>query len=335
MRYLVTIALAFFGLVAEAQEWEDYQVFNGSAGNTNLRIISSTDTDLFAPLIERFIVENPEVAIEYFMTGTADIDQIFRQNPSSYDIVISSAMDLQLKLTNDGYALILETVTHQSWAQWRQSLFAFTSEPAAIVINKQAFTDLPTPQSRQNLIKAMRNRPDIFRGRVGTYDIRRSGLGYLFATQDSRASETYWRLMEVMGGLDVQLYCCSGDMIDDLTDGTIAVAYNVLGSYAEARIENGDLFEIIDLSDFQTTMMRTAFVSAETKEAQAAERFIQELIDHQSLSGTVKQTLPSLTPDQNGVDRGAIALEPALMTFLDNLKRRKFIEEWESAIIQD
>lgn len=335
MRNLITLALVFFGFVAEAQEWEDYQVFNAGADNSTLRIISSTDTDLFAPLIQRFTAENPKIAIEYFVTGTADIDTIFRQNPSDYDIVISSAMDLQLKLTNDGNALLLETVTHQPWAQWRQSLFAFTSEPAAIVINKQAFTDLPTPKSRQDLIKAMRNRPDIFSGRIGTYDIRRSGLGYLFATQDSRASETYWRLMEVIGGLDVQLYCCSGDMIDDLTDGTIAVAYNVLGSYAEARVENGDLFEIINLSDFETTMMRTALVSAETKEAQAAEKFIQDLIDHQSRSETFKRTLPTLTTDQNGVDGGAIALEPALMTFLDNLKRSKFIEEWESAIIQD
>lgn len=334
MRNLVTLALVFFGFVAEAQEWEDYQVFNAGADNS-LRIISSTDTDLFAPLIQRFTAENPKITIEYFVTGTADIDTIFRHNPGDYDIVISSAMDLQLKLTNDGKALFLETITHQPWAQWRQSLFAFTSEPAAIVINKRAFTDLPTPKSRQDLIKAIRNRPDIFRSKIGTYDIRSSGLGYLFATQDSRASETYWRLTEVMGGLDVQLYCCSGDMIDDLTDGTIAVAYNVLGSYAEARVENGDLFEIIDLSDFETTMMRTALVSAETKEPQAAASFIQDLIDHQSSPRTIQQTLPALTTDQNRVDRGAIALEPALMTFLDNLKRSKFIEEWQSAIIQD
>lgn len=296
MRHLVTLALLLVGLAGHAQEWEDYQIFNAAPGKTNLRIISSTDTDLFAPLIDSFTAENPEIAIEYFVTGTADIDRIFRESPNDFDIVISSAMDLQLKLTNDGYARVLETVTHQPWVEWRQSLFAFTSEPAAIVVNKQAFSDLPTPQSRQDLIKAMRNRPDIFRGKVGTYDIRRSGLGYLFATQDSRASETYWRLMEVMGRLDVPLYCWSGDMIDDLTDGTIAVAYNVLSSYAEARIENDDLFEIINLSDFQTTMMRTALVSAETKEVQAATRFIQHLIHHQLSAGAFKQTLPPSQP---------------------------------------
>lgn len=335
MRYLITLAFLICGTTLAAQDWEDQQVFNDDPSAVQLRIISSTDTALFAPLLRAFLTENPDISIAYYVTGTAELDRIFRAQPASFDVVISSAMDLQLKLTNDGYARVLDTLAYQPWAQWRQSLFAFTSEPAAIVINKQAFADLPAPQSRQDLIKAMRTRPDIFNRRVGTYDIRRSGLGYLFATQDSRASETYWRLMEVMGGLDVQLYCCSGDMIDDLTDGTIAVAYNVLGSYAEARVENGDLFEIISLSDFQTTMMRTALVSRDTTRPQAATTFIQALIDYQSGKQSGPQALPPLNTDQSSTDRGAIALEPALMTFLDSLKRRKFIAEWESALIQD
>ncbi|WP_338153270.1 hypothetical protein [Pseudophaeobacter leonis] len=92
---------------------------------------------------------------------------------------------------------------------------AFTSEPAAIVINRAAFAGHVIPKTRQELIEALRARPETFHGRVGTYDVRDSGLGYLLATQDARASETYWRLMEVMGALDVRLYCCSGSMIDD------------------------------------------------------------------------------------------------------------------------
>jgi len=226
-----------------------------------------------------------------------------------------------------------------SWAEWRQSLFAFTSEPAAIVINRAAFDGFAVPQSRQELIEALRARPDVFRNRVGTYDVRRSGLGYLFATQDARASETFWRLMEVMGALDVRLYCCSGEMIDDLTDGTIAVAYNVLGSYAQARVEAlaeaQDALEIILPSDFPTTMMRTAFVSDATTQPDAAELFIQHLVARQSKAGSGPHALPLLNGPQNRAERATIALEPALLTFLDTLKRNKFLEEWESALIQN
>ena len=103
------------------------------------------------------------------------------------------------------------------------------------MINKAVFENLPIPQSRQEMIETLRSNPDTFKGRIGTYDVRASGLGYLFATQDARRSETYWRLTEIMGTLDVQLYRGSGEMIDDLAVGKIAISYNVLGSYAKAR----------------------------------------------------------------------------------------------------
>lgn len=335
MRNLVALVLICLSHAVWAQDWEDRQVFNGAHAKTTLRIISSTDTDLFAPLIEAFVAGNPDIAIEYLVTGTADIDGRFRKTPEAFDVAISSAMDLQLKLTNDGYASKLTGVSQPAWAHWRQSLFAFTSEPAAIVINRAAFEGLPIPRSRQELIEVLRMRPDVFRGRVGTYDVRKSGLGYLFATQDARASETFWRLMEIMGGLDVQLYCCSGDMIDDLTDGTIAVAYNVLGSYAEARAESRDSLEIVLPADFPTTMMRTALVSRASTRQAAAEKFIRFLVAHQSSPNEETRLLPSLHDRANGTERAIIALEPALMTFLDTLKRNKFLLEWESALIQN
>lgn len=335
MRNLIALGLILLCHAGWAQNWEDRQVFNAAHATKTLRIISSTDTELFAPWIEAFVSRNPQIAIEYLVTGTADIDRRFRETPDAFDIAISSAMDLQFKLTNDGYALELEGVSHPAWAQWRQSLFAFTSEPAAIVINRAAFEGLPIPGSRQELIEALRARPDVFRGRIGTYDVRQSGLGYLFATQDARASETFWRLMEVMGGLDARLYCCSGEMINDLTNKTIAVAYNVLGSYAAARAESQNILEIVLPSDFPTTMMRTAFVSRETDKPMAARQFIQFLVTYQSRSSHAARSLPPLRNRERGTKRATIALEPALMTFLDALKRTKFLSEWEDALIQN
>lgn len=335
MRYCLTLILLVWGGGLWAQDWEDRRVFNPDGVGAELRILSSTDTDLFQPLIEAFLDENADVSIEYLVTGTADLDRLFRETPDAFDIVISSAMDLQLKLTNDGFALPLESVAHPAWAEWRQSLFAFTSEPATIVVNRAAFEGYPIPASRQELIEALRTRPEVFRGRVGTYDVRQSGLGYLFATQDARASETFWRLMELMGGLDMRLYCCSGDMIDDLTDGTIAVAYNVLGSYAEARVDAQDVLEIVLPSDFPTTMMRTALVSRVTKEPGAAEAFVRHLVDRQSDTANRPSSLPGLFGPDKDVELVTIPLEPALMTFLDTLKRGRFLSEWESAVIQD
>lgn len=334
MRYLILLALWVFPMLAHAQDWEDQRMF-GVDGSPPLRIISSTDTSFFAPIINSFLAERPGVAIEYLVTGTADLDRIFRTSPAEFDVVISSAMDLQLKLANDGFAGRIDDIAHPAWAQWRQSLFAFTTEPATIVVNKAAFAGQDVPRTRLELIQALRADPDRFRGRVGTYDVRQSGLGYLFATQDARASESFWRLTEVMGSLDARLYCCSGAMIDDLADGTIAVAYNVLGSYAQARQDTRDRLEVILPSDFPTTMMRTALVSREAQQPQTAADFIRHLTIAQSQGADLESfPLPPLITQPDAAGRSRIALEPALMTYLDKLKRRTFMREWESAIIQ-
>lgn len=333
MRSFIAIVLIWFASPLAAQEWEDRRVFNKDASKRTLRIISSTDTALFASIIESFISVNPDVAVEYLVAGTSDIEQRVRASPASFDVIVSSAMDLQLKMANDGLARMLPELSYPSWAHWRKSLFAFTSEPAAIVINKAAFAGHPVPKTRQELITSLRARPEIFEGRVGTYDVRRSGLGYLFATQDARVSETFWRLMEVMGALDVKLYCCSGDMIDDLSDGTIAVAYNVLGSYALARVKSGAPLEIILPADFPTTMMRTAFTSAQAPDPEMATAFIAHLITRGGVE-EVDGGLPALAKQAGQASQVSIALEPSLLTFLDTMKRRRFLAEWENAVIQ-
>jgi iron(III) transport system substrate-binding protein len=334
MRYFAVLVFIFAPFVGYAQDWEDEQVFGSPNPTSTLRVLSSTDTSFFAPIIETFIAQRPDIEVQYLVTGTTNLDDIFRQNPDEFDVVISSAMDLQLKLANDGFALRLDGISHPGWAQWRSSLFAFTTEPAAIVINNAAFSDLPIPATRQDLIEVLRENPETFVGKIGTYDVRQSGLGYLFATQDARASETFWRLMEVIGSLDAQLYCCSGDMIDDLMTGRILVAYNVLGSYALARSKTTDMLTVILSSEFPTTMMRTALVSNVASQPELAEAFVNHLLQPQIDGEPQDFPLPPLEAFQNTTGRAAIRLEPALMTYLDTLKRQTFIREWQSAIIQ-
>ena len=95
---------------------------------------------------------------------------------------------------------------------------------------------LAVPRTRRDLIALLRDHPDRFRGRVGSYDPAVSGAGYLFAAQDARLSDTFWRLAEVMGRLDAKLYCCSGDMIAAIRRGDLLMAYNVLGQLCRAKI---------------------------------------------------------------------------------------------------
>ncbi|WP_299371746.1 substrate-binding domain-containing protein [uncultured Tateyamaria sp.] len=334
MRSLVLLVAMIWAPFVWAADLEDRQMFEGAAAETTLRVISSTDTDIFAPILEGFLAQRPDLRIDYAVAGSADIVTLIADCPDCYDIAISSAMDLQLKLANDGLARRLSGLEQTAGTQWRQTLFGFTLEPATIVLNRAAFAGRPVPETRQQLIEAVRADPAHFRGRLGTYDVRLSGLGYLFATQDARTSETYWRLMEVFGSLDARLYCCSGDMIDDLAKGDLFVAYNVLGSYASTRPETRDKVAIITPSDFATTMMRTALVLDATGEEAAA----TDLVAYLTQGAWADAAQPEYPLPSIGVSDPArlnvVSLEPGLLVYLDRLKRQIFLEAWTSALVR-
>ena len=306
-----------------------------------LRILSTADIDLFTPMILSFQRQNPEVTVNYDVVSSTELMRALQDEQAPYDIAVSSAMDLQIKLANDGLALAhnsLATALLPDWGKWHDYVFAFTQEPATIVISREAFANFGIPKTRQDLISILRDHPDVFRGRVGTYDLRNSGLGYLFATQDARTSEVFWRLAEVLGNLDVQLYCCSGAMIDDVSRGKIAMAYNVLGSYAVAREDAKDKIQIIAPRDFTTVMMRTALIPTTSQNPKVAAKFVDHLIVSawSAEETSVAYPFPAINrnPAASDTSLRPIRMGPGLLVYLDGLKKRRFLTEWQNAILQ-
>lgn len=107
MRYIFILIFSLFSPPVLGQGWEDQRLFSNGTSSQTLRILSNTDTRFFAPIIESFLATQPSLSIDYLVTGSADLYDTFRTSPAEFDVVISSAMDLQFKLANDGYALPL------------------------------------------------------------------------------------------------------------------------------------------------------------------------------------------------------------------------------------
>jgi iron(III) transport system substrate-binding protein len=99
-------------------------------------IYGSADIEAFAPVIEAFQDDNPFVGVEYHQLQTLEMYDITQRQRASgeanADLIISSSMDLQMKLANDGYAISYqssETDALPHWARWRNEAFAVTQEP--------------------------------------------------------------------------------------------------------------------------------------------------------------------------------------------------------------
>lgn len=338
MRHIILpILISLSASVASAFEIEARADFGTQPESETIRILSTADINYFTPVIESFRAFRPDLAIEYTVASSTEVMDAIVREKQPFDIVISSAMDLQTKLANDGLAREHISPTTQNlpdWAVWNDMVYAFTQEPAGFVISNALFDGLPIPQNRQKLITALRQNPDRFKGRVGTYDIRKSGAGYLFATQDARVSDTYWRLTEVMGRLDPTLYCCASEMITDVVNGDLAVAYNVLASYAE-KSPHQDKFTIILPSDFSIVMLRTMLIPKTSKKPVLAANFLDFVLAQTYPSGVspLLKTQSLEEAEQSTLYR--ISMGPGLLVYLDYFKKKNFIAEWENAIVQD
>jgi len=328
--------------VAAAFEVENRAMFAApQPAQSTLSILSTTDLEAFAPVIEAFQAEHPNVSVDYTIANTAQVMQAITQERQQFDLAISSAMDLQTKLANDGFAQRYSspaTAAQPDWAKWGDAVFAFTQEPATLVISEAAFEGLEVPRTRDELITLLRSHPERFKDKIGTYDVRISGLGYLFATQESRASESYWRLTEIMGQLGTRLYCCSGQMIDDVANGKLAMAYNVLGSYAATSALSESGIRVVEFDDYVSVMLRTAAIPSAAQNPERAAEFIDFLV---TLDGRPELAATSgLRP----INEAALAentawrpvrLGPGLLVFLDHLKRESFLRNWVGSILQE
>lgn len=340
----ITAILTGFMLAATplaAFEVEDSKVYDAAAGTSIIRIISTADIDVFEPIILAFQQQHPDIDVDYTVASSAEVMKALYEEGEPFDLAISSAMDLQTKLANDGYARTYAstvTATLPDWANWRDQLFAFTQEPAVLVVSEAAFRDIPLPTTREDLIELLRDHPEHFQGRIGTYDVRTSGLGYLFATQDSRNTGSYWRLTELMGRLDTKLYCCSGQMITDIAEGRLAFAYNVLGSYASSRLKDTPGIRIVPFNDFLSVMLRTALIPKTAENPEAGGVMIDFLAALNTRPDLTEQTgLPPISGDIGDLSNAMrpIRLGPGLLVFLDRLQRDTFLRSWSSSMEQE
>ena len=319
---------------------------------TQIHIYSSTDTWAVAPLIELFQRQHPSIDIDYVEIDTTPLFNTVlenRNNPAfEVDIVISSAMDLQVKLVNMGLAYSFVS-SHRDqipkWAQWRNELYGFTYEPAVVVYNINAFRSRTLPETHSDLASSLRDNSVFFNGRIGTFDARRSGIGYLFATQDVIQGYQTFRLAESFGRAKTQVFPHSSDMLERVANGDLVLGYNVIGSYALAAARRDRRIGVHFLSDYTLVMSRSAFILKTSQHKSEAVEFMEFLLSREGQSSIAQNSslIPiypsayegdSLLKDLQTSHRSFIPIKLGigLLAYLDTEKKRNFLQDWEAAM---
>lgn len=309
-----------------------------------LRIATDGEVDLLRRLAVLYQQRHPHVEIEIERLSSGLLAQAVVTSPASGagpDIVLSGAVDRQVRLVNDGYAArhrSAETARLPDWAHWRQEVFALTFEPVVFVVDPRAFEG-DIPRTRLQLAQLIESEPERFRKRLVTYHVGLNGMGYVFSTFDSLMTPVFWRLARAMGEAEVQLASEPVEILSALQRGEASLAYNVAASSSVviAARERGLL--LIDPEDYRLVVMRTALIPRTSRFAEGARAFLDLALSDEgqmAIGATaIRQHADASPRPSSGKTERIVPLAPASLIFQDERKRNRFLDTWIQMMIKN
>jgi len=322
-----------------AQEAIAQFAFPNRLTSTELLVRSTTDIAILAPALNAFVAANPRVAITYEQWGS---NALYRDSRTACDggapaadVVISSGVHQMVDLVNRACAspyVSAHTTALPSARQWRDELWGITQEAAVIIYNTALVPDAEAPRTRFALLDLMRRESSRYRGRIATYDVERSGLGFLFAFMDSQEATTFGGLLEGFSRVDAVATCCSAEIIKSVERGEYLIAYNVLGSYV-ASVPHKNL-GVIYPKDYTLFLSRALMIPRAAKHKEQAAQFLDFLL---SPAGQGILAKSNLVQHHGGVTSALpqsaqrfIPIDLTLLVAMDQHRRASFVEKWRA-----
>jgi iron(III) transport system substrate-binding protein len=307
-----------------------------------------------APLVKDFRALYPEIEVEYDgEKGSTEMADRFAGEiaggKDSADVVWSSAMDLQMRFVQQGYASTYRSpeASHLPlWANYRDQAFGTTFEPIAFVYNKELVQGAEIPHDHAGFARLIASRGARFSGKVTTFDIEKSGVGFMFAVADSQQMGDLPGFLGALGSVDVQPSAGTGVMLSKINSGDYLLGYHLMGAYAMARAKK-DLpnLGVILPTDYTLVLSRVMFISKRARHPNAARLWADYLLSRrgQKIIGdalelfTVRtdvdaQYTAAALMRQLGQSARPIALSPDMATYLDEPKHTAFITRWNTGI---
>ena len=314
-----------------------------------LSVAGPTDTVVFAEIARAFQRSWPDVTLVYReLNGFELYREVVAGRLPAVDVLVSSSIDLQVRLANDGYALphiSRHAAGVPAWARWRTEVFGFTFEPIVIVYNQARFTADTVPRSRQALLNLLETELPRFDDRVGSYDIATSGLAYLLASQDAVVSSNFWGLANALGRAHVHLHSTAAAILDEVEEGRLDLAYNVLGSYAFAREAAGRKIAVTLPQDYVAVLSRSALILRTAPAPELGRAFVDWLLSpagQETMAGPAalgaivpgtagRWTAESAMAGPHGIVQ-PIVFGSALLVGLDQQRHGRFVQNWRRLV---
>src|SRR5450830_1648243 len=327
----------------------DYQkLIDAAKKEGKLVIYGATDSKATQPLIKDFNALYPGITVEYNDMNSTEVYNRFisevAAGGNTADAMWSSAMDLQMRLASDGYALAYKSVEASKipgWAIWDDKAYGTTFEPAAIVYNKRLVDAKEVPQTHADFAKLITTPK--FKDKVTTYDIEKSGVGFMFMAQDAKENPQFMGLLNSFGTAKVRVQSSTGTMMERISSGENLIGYNVLGSYALVRAKTDPSIGVVLPKDYTLILSRVQFINKNAKNVNASKLWLDYMLSHRGQTIIANDSkLFAIRADVTGETTSAdlikqigasnvkpIPVHPIILQFLGPAKRMAFLKQWK------
>lgn len=352
MRKLLPLLIALCHPLPALAGATTFPALSGSVDARTLVVYSSLDEPVAEPMIAAFQKAHPDIAVRYEDMLTGEIyDRIVKETDGgekTADFAFSSAMDLQVKLSNDGYAQRSDlpmSARWPAWANWRNTAYALTFEPAVFVYHKPSFAHEKPPATRAEFVDYLKRKGNEVYGRIGTYDIERSGVGFLFMARDQEQFSDIWSVIQTMGAAGVKLYSTSSAILERIADGRFVLGYNIVGSYAADWASRNPDVGILLPKDYTVVMSRIGLVPQAAASPDLGRAYLEFFMSREGQTIMARQLqIAAVSPDVAGDNTAntmqellgkqlrPVPVSPGLMVYLDQVKRARLISRWNEVL---
>jgi iron(III) transport system substrate-binding protein len=310
------------------------------------------DTKAAQPLIRDFNLVYPNIKVEYNdMNSTEMYNRYIAEvaaGQGGADVMWSSAMDLQVKLVDEGKAMAYrspEAAKLPAWAVYKDQAYGTTYEPAVFVYNKRLVAQDEIPLTHDDFVRVITAKAEKFKGKVTTYDIEKSGVGFMFVVQDTKYFANMKELEKAFGAASYKVYSSTGNMLEKVSSGEHLLGYNVLGSYALVRSKKDPGLGVVLPKDYTLVLSRVIFIGKQAKNPNAAKVWVDYLLSQRGqklIGGEVElfairddveaeYTAKKLN-QQLGANVKPIPVSSEIVEYLDSKKRLEFLAAWKAAL---
>jgi iron(III) transport system substrate-binding protein len=256
------------------------------------------------PLVDAFEAAYPGIDVQSLEMGPAEAFSRYLAETGtgipSADLIIANSIADWIQASAEGIVVEYaspEIVNLPDWSHPAPGLFTLSADPMVMIYNRITVPEELQASSMEEYFANIVDHPDLFDGKVGTYDGRYAfggAINYAFAQEHGDAA---WEWFEAAGP-SVLPGGGAGGMIERTVSGELNSSFFVSGPVVFNRMEDG-LGEILAWtfpSDGTPLFPRGMGISAEAPHPDAARLFLDFALSEPGQNAVVAGSLTAYRP---------------------------------------